>query len=186
MGANTVVFTSADGYQQAFPVDFLIEKGAIIASHVNGEEIQDVVGSANQLWIPGVPAKYFVRDIVRVDFEHREQVPALAPFVDDGHDYVNRPNVGMNAPYLVVAGTPATFTGWAYDFDKRIVAMEYSMDSGATWSAYPVEGADSTRWVQWSFAWTPPRAGDYSLQVRSVNEDGKKSPTSAVSRLSAY
>ena len=60
---NTVTFVGADGMEQSFPLDFLLERGAIVANRVNGEDIMSVMGATNQLWVPGLPAKYFVRDI---------------------------------------------------------------------------------------------------------------------------
>ena len=181
--ANTVVFTSADGYVQEFPLDLLIEKGAIIASHVNGEDIKDVMGAANQLWIPGFPAKYFVRDIVKIEFENRAVVPTIPPFEDDGHDYTNRPNVGIDLEFTYPFGQPVTFRGWAHDYDKAITAVEFSLDEGRSWTSCPTEGATAERWVRWEFVWDPPEPGAYVMRVRSVNEDGKKSPIPAVSEF---
>ncbi len=179
MKANTVVFTSADGRVQEFPLALLLEKGAVIASHVNGEGIAGVMGAANQLWIPDLPAKYFVRDIVKIDFEQRDEEPAIAPFVDDGTDYTNLPNIGADQVHAHPFGEPVTFRGWAHDFGKRIVAIEFTLDSGQTWTRCPTDGATSERWVRWEFTWDPPQPGDYRLQVRSVNEDQRKSPLSA-------
>ena len=53
--------------EQSFPLDFLLERGAIVANRVNGEDIMSVMGATNQLWVPGLPAKYFVRDIRDMD-----------------------------------------------------------------------------------------------------------------------
>lgn len=39
MECNTVTFTASDGMKVSFPLDFLIERGAIIADKVNGEDI---------------------------------------------------------------------------------------------------------------------------------------------------
>ena len=90
---NTVTFVGADGMEQSFPLDFLLERGAIVANRVNGEDIMSVMGATNQLWVPGLPAKYFVRDIREIRFTNEEVPPVIGPFVDDGHDYTNRPNV---------------------------------------------------------------------------------------------
>lgn len=47
------------------------------------------------------------------------------------------------------------FTGWAHDFDKRIIAVEFSLDNGAHWTRYDLEGTTAERWVSWTFAYTP-------------------------------
>ena len=75
------------------------------------------------------------------------------------------------------AGQPVTLRGNAGDFDKAISAVEFSLDGKRNWTRYDVEGATSDRIVYWEFAYTPPRPGKYTLFVRSVNEDGKSSPS---------
>lgn len=179
-GCNTVTFVGADGVEQSFPLDFLLERGAIVANRVNGEDIMSVMGAVNQLWVPGLPAKYFVRDIRAIRFTKEEVPPVIGPFVDDGHDYTNRPNVAAQAAYGGRVGVPMEFTGWAHDFDKRIVAVEFSLDDGEHWTRYDLQGTTSDRWVSWTFAWTPAAPGAYQMKVRSVNEDGEASPVAAV------
>ncbi len=177
---NTVTFVGADGMEQSFPLDFLLERGAIVANRVNGEDIMSVMGATNQLWVPGLPAKYFVRDIREIRFTNEEVPPVIGPFVDDGHDYTNRPNVAAKAEYVGRVGEPMEFTGWAHDFDKRIIAVEFSLDNGEHWTRYDLGDTTADRWVSWTFAYTPEAPGAYQMKVRSVNEDGDASPIAAV------
>lgn len=176
MRCNTVTFTASDGAKVSFPLDFLVERGAIIADKVNGEDIAALMGCENQLWIPGFPAKYFVRDIVGIEFTDQEEPPALPDFSNDGHDYTNRPNVSCRAEFTGRVGNAMRFEGWADDFDKRIVAVEFSLDGGISWKRHPTLGTDAVRWVWWTFDWTPEEPGAYTMLVRSVNEDGDTSP----------
>lgn len=118
MECNTATFTASDGTQVAFPLDFLIERGAVIADKVNGEDISLVMGCSNQLWIPGFPAKYFIRDIVDITFTNEDEPPALPDFQDDGHDFTNRPNVSCRAKYVGHVGQAMKFEGWADDYDQ--------------------------------------------------------------------
>lgn len=176
MENNTVTFVASDGKEASFPTEFLIERKALVVDKINGEALVDVVGCANQLWIPGFPAKYFVRDIAEIRFSHQEVPPALPIFQDDGHDFANCPNVSCRADFNGWVGEPMLFEGWADDFGKRIVAIEFSLDSGATWTRHLVEGADAVRWVWWRFEWVPELPGAYTMLVRAVNEDDKASP----------
>lgn len=180
MAANTVTFTAADGKELSFPLKFLLEKRAVLARKVNGDDIAQVMGAANQLWIPGMPAKYFMRDIVEIRFTDEDELPVLDEFVDDGHDFTNRPNIGMKAAYVGHVGAPVLFEGWADDFDRRIVAVELSLDCGATWTTFETEGADEARLVQWRFEWLPQTPGSYQCKARAVNERGDVSPIPAV------
>lgn len=179
MKCNAVTFTASDGASVTLPLDFLIEKGAVVANKVNGEDLLSVMGAANQLWIPGLPAKYFVRDIVGIRFTQEEEIPVIASFVDDGRDFVNRPNVSVKAEYTGRVGVPIVFEGWADDYDRRIAAVQFSLDGGATWTEYPTDGADAVRWVYWRFEYLPEKEGSYTIKVRSVNDEGDASPVAA-------
>lgn len=82
-------------------------------------------------------------------------------------------------------GKPATFSGWASDYDRAIVAVEFSLDDEDTWVRYPTPKTTSDRWVKWNFAFVPRVRGEYLLKVRSVNEKGETSPTVASVQFSA-
>ena len=77
-------------------------------------------------------------------------------------------------------GKPMAFEGYADDYDKAIVAMEFSLDGGATWTRHATEGAVAGKVLSWKFVYTPQEPGSYQLRVRSVNEDGTCSPLADV------
>lgn len=74
-------------------------------------------------------------------------------------------------------GEEVRFSGYAIDYGKAIAAVEFSLDGGAHWTRYETPGADDIRRVNWEFSYAPTAPGNYTLLVRSVNEDGKASPT---------
>lgn len=76
-------------------------------------------------------------------------------------------------PYY--AGAPIEFAGYVDDFDRTICAMEFSLDDGASWTAYPTAAVDKSRGVNWRFVYTPETPGRYLLKVRPVTEDGEPS-----------
>jgi len=186
MKCNTVTFTAADGKKMSFPLDELLERGAVVASKVNGEDIAASMGAFNQLWVPGLPAKYYVRDIVGIDFTCEDEPPVLEAFEDDGHDYTNRPNISIRAPYTAVVGRPLRLEGYAHDYDRAIQAVQLSFDQGDTWTTFPMGDATPERWVWWHFDFTPETPGPYQVRARAINEDGKISPIAAVHQFEAF
>ena len=93
--ANTVVFTSADGYEVALPLSYLKNRYCPIVFDVNGAPLAESVGGTNQLWLGSTSANYFARDIVAITLECREEAPA-SPFSDEAREaYANLPNVGV-------------------------------------------------------------------------------------------
>ncbi len=85
----------------------------------------------------------------------------------------------MRREQLYTVGETITFEGYADDYDKAIRAIQFSLDNGKTWTEYATTGAHAGCWVYWHFAYEAERPGRYLLRVRSVNEDGKVSPTDA-------
>ena len=65
-------------------------------------------------------------------------------------------------PYY--AGAPIEFAGYVDDFDRTICAMEFSLDDGASWTAYPTAAVDKSRGVNWRFVYTPETPGRYLLE----------------------
>lgn len=94
-GANTVVMTSADGYEVALPLDYLYTRHSLLVFDVNGAPLAESVGGTNQLWLGSTAASYFARDIVSINFEER-QTPPPSPNSDEARDsYGNLPNIGV-------------------------------------------------------------------------------------------
>ena len=89
------------------------------------------------------------------------------------------PAGGGHAAAVHYVGEPVVFEGYADDFEHNIAAVQFSLDDGASWTAYPTQGARSDRGVRWTFSYTPQRAGRYLLKARAV--DGRGAPSSLIS-----
>ncbi len=76
-------------------------------------------------------------------------------------------------------GRPLTFEGYANDYDKRIRAVQFSLDDGETWTSYDTPDTVADKNLYWKFEYTPQEPGMYQLLIRSVNEDGVASPIPA-------
>ena len=89
-GVNTVTFIADDGTQVSVPLSYAIGRHAVLGCEVNGEDIANSVGSANQLWMAKTPANYFLKNVVEVVFTVEDEVPA-APVAANPAS----PNVGV-------------------------------------------------------------------------------------------
>ena len=91
----------------------------------------------------------------------------------------------MIAPMQVSVGKPVTFSGYAEDYGKQIVSVQFSLDNGANSTTYAVSESTAERGVHWACAYTPERPGFYRLLVRSVNDAGAASPLADVAEFTA-
>ncbi len=94
--ANTLVFTSADGYEVALPLDYVTTRYCPLVFKVNGSDLIESVGGTNQLWLGSTPGNYFARDIVSIRVETRDTPPANPTSEEAMAEFAtNLPNIGV-------------------------------------------------------------------------------------------
>lgn len=73
---------------------------------------------------------------------------------------------------VIPVGESYEFQGYADAWDDPVVALEFSMDGGDTWTRYDTPGTDPIAWVYWHFNYTPEEPGAYVLKIRGITESG--------------
>ena len=176
-GVNTVTAYGADGYGEPLPLQYALDKNALLVYRVNGEELKASEGSSVQLWMPETVARYFTRNIASIELTREDAVPEVAS-VDPM--YRNKIEIKNTSDGCVFeAGDEITFEGVADDLGSPIEAIEFSFDGGATWTSCATEGATADKWVNWQFSTSFEDAGDYRMTVRAKTADGMVSPLAA-------
>lgn len=145
---------------------------------IGGEYLDGGRGYPVMNWYEGVDAQSNVKQIVgyRVtsdDIDYDSRIPC--GWHNEDGSFANKPNATiLKTPegLLIETGKPHTFEGYADAFDEKIVAVEFSMDQGKTWTRYDLGDTDVLRWVYWNFTWTPETDGSYVLTVRAITESG--------------
>lgn len=176
-GVNTVTAYGADGYGEPLPLQYALDRDALLVYEVNGEQLVSTYGSSAQFWIPETVAHYFTRNVVNIELTREAMVPEV-----QGVDpmYRNKIKLLNSAEECELkAGDEISFEGVADDLGSPIVAIEFSLDGGATWTPYEVSGATTDKWVNWALTTTFDEVGDYRMQVRAKTADGVVSPISA-------
>ena len=176
-GVNTVTAYGADGFGQPLPLQYALEKNALLVYQVNGEELSSSAGSSLQLWMPETVARYFTRNIVDIELTQEAEEPVL-----QGMDpcYRNKVNVlNYSDGCVFKAGDEITFEGVADDLGSPIAALELSFDDGRTWTTCETTGATADKWVNWQFSTSFDEAGDYRMTVRARTADDLVSPLAA-------
>ena len=65
----------------------------------------------------------------------------------------------------LAVGTPVTISGSASDGGGVVGGVEISVDGGTSW--HPAVGRSS-----WSYSWTPPSSGTFTIRTRAVDDSG--------------
>lgn len=170
-GANTVTFRSADGYGIPMPLQYVLDKEALLVYKIGDRELTAENGGQLQVWMPDTVARYFTRQVTQIEVSKEESIPdVVQPENTYQVSILNRFRDNFKV------GDQIGFEGYADDFNTRIIALEFSMDNGKTWSSYETPDTTSRLWVYWHFDYTTQAAGKYKLDVRAVAADGSVSP----------
>lgn len=89
----------------------------------------------------------------------------------------------MVPPIYAHVGQTVTYEGYADDYGRAIVALEFTFDNWETFVAHDTSDANPDLMVHWTYAFTPQQPGTYELKVRAVRADGARSPLAAVGLL---
>lgn len=176
-GVNTITAYGADGFGQPLPLQYALEKNALLVYQVNGEELTSTSGSSLQLWMPETVARYFTRNIVDIELSQQDKEPELQTVDPCYRNKVNILNYADDCVFKL--GDEITFEGVADDLGSPITAIEFSFDNGRTWTTCATDNATADKWVNWQFATTFKEAGDYRMTVRAKTADGMVSPLAA-------
>ena len=154
-------------------LDFInnYESESLLVYKVNGQYLTPELGYPCQVWYPATAAGGFTKRVkeIRISAGAAARRMVGTPNPDGG--FFNKPNTAIfyydNGQFFDL-GETITFNGYADGFDERIVAVEFSMDRGKTWTTFATEGTDNERWLYWTFEFTPPKAGSYVLYCLSL------------------
>lgn len=199
--AVAVQVLSSDGFIEVLDIEKA--KNALLGIEVGGETLPWNQGYPVVMVSPGSAAPSWVKevsDIVVMTEEEAEAyqewngwpkentdgsdnytnyyAPGSWPFIDDSTQFVNKPSTAIfnfQNGQIVKTGEPCEFTGYATAYDETIVALEFSMDGGITWTRYETPGTTNTNWVIWHFSYTPEADSGYVLSVRAVTDTGRVS-----------
>lgn len=188
-----ITIMAPDGFTESVLADNY--QNAYVCYQIDGEPLPWAQGYPVQLLVPGSAAPASVKQVSDIQVITPEDAtsihewngwpretegtayytPGNWPFTDD-NGYQNKPNAGLFhfvEGQVIETGQPYEFTGYATAYDQRIVALEFSMDGGVTWTHFDTPDTTRDNWVIWHFTYTPEADSAYVLSVRSVSEDGR-------------
>ena len=182
--ANTVRVLSDDGWVYPLPVSYLNEEDPILVTKINGETIPAKTGYPVQLWTPSLSGVHFTKRVATIEVvETPSEVRRYVGFINpETGGFFNKPNANIfyiQNGQIFEKGKPITFTGVVDAYDEKVVAVEISMDKGATWTRFDLGETELSKWINWSFTYTPAATGSFLIQVRGISETGLVSATPA-------
>ena len=175
---NWVVFTSADGYTAAIPIEKAMDPNTLVAIYMNGGPLATAHGYPARIVVPGLYGMFHAKWVTKIEAVQGEYSGYWQQKgwtnSDDGNGRVHTVAIiGTPADNAVVRGT-VELGGVAFSGDRGISRVEVSTDGGSTWTdatLYPRPGRGLT-WVFWTFSWTPPQGGSFRIVARAYDAAG--------------
>ncbi len=190
-GATSLASNAAiDGSHRIMTLDHVKSEGGWLLYEINGKPLTWKDGGPVRTFYPTAAADSdckFVDEIVIGDEEPNNAEGFAVPGTPHSEDawrgtreggdevYANKPNVGIcniHEGQIISANETFEFEGYADAFEEQVVAVEFSMDQGETWTRFDTSDSDKSKLVYWHFGFTPEEAGAYVLQVRAITESG--------------
>jgi DMSO/TMAO reductase YedYZ molybdopterin-dependent catalytic subunit len=173
-GAVNVAFRCADGYSVGIPLDRARHPSVLLAIAQNGQPLTREHGFPCRVRVPalyGMMNAKWLESIEVVD--HRfEGYWQQQGWSDVG---IVRTESRIDTPGDARRGQATWIAGVAWAGERRISAVEVSLDGGRTWQRAKLhEPISPLAWTQWAYPWTPPQPGRYTITCRATDGEGTR------------
>jgi DMSO/TMAO reductase YedYZ molybdopterin-dependent catalytic subunit len=197
-GAATVVFHGADSgegedvppgthFARAIPVDKAMDPSTLLVYEMNGAPLPAEHGFPLRALVGGWYGMDSVKWLTRVEvsqepftgYFQRERYVALKSDGQREAITVMRVNSKFLRPSNdeEIRSKAYRVEGLAWAGERKVSKVEVRFDNAGTWqpatlTAPPV----AMQWTPWSYEWHIPRPGQYTLEVRAVDDAGRIQP----------
>jgi DMSO/TMAO reductase YedYZ molybdopterin-dependent catalytic subunit len=196
-GATTIVFYGADSgegenvpagthFTRAIPLEKAMEPTTLLAYEMNGEPLPAEHGYPLRALVPGWYGMDSVKWLTRIEVLDQ---PFKGYFQDEkyvalGAHGASRPltSIQVNSKFLrpsegeEIRVKTYRVEGVAWAGEGKVARVEVRVGGGAWQAANLSASTAATIWSTWSYEWQVPKSGQYSLEVRATDEQGRSQP----------
>jgi sulfite oxidase len=191
---------------RSIPLEKALDADTLIATHMNGSPLTKHHGFPARALVPGwigAASCKWLTEIKLLDAEF------VGNFMSPGYRFPNQPikpgdavkpedthpvtalnvksvisgpsdSVNIKPGKVVIHGA-----AWAGEAD--VTKVEISTDGGVTWSSAKLGHEQSHyAWRLWSYDWKAGKSGDYTIQSRATDSQGRTQPATALWNPSGY
>jgi len=207
-GLDRPPLDSSPDFVKALDLDHALDGEVMLAWQMNGADLPMLNGYPLRLVVPGYFGTYWVKHLSDIEVLGKPfdgfwmrtayRIPAndcacVAPGTAPtrttpiGRYGVRSFITSVADGAQVKAGQQLALHGIAFDGGYGITGVQLSADGGQSWQE-AILGEDLGKYSfrPWSAVFTPPRPGQYTLQVRAINRIGQSQPISALWNPAGY
>ncbi len=185
--ATHVRLYGADGYDTSVEVGRLglgnARFKALLAYEINGEPLPPDLGFPLRILVPGLYGSKSVAWLTRIEFTDKPRRGYWERLGWSDRAVVKTFSKITSPPHWSVVQGSMIVQGIAFAGDRKVTAVELSVDGGPWRAAHLIPGPSPLAWTQWYIRWVPPGPGEHVLAVRATDETGFTQSEPALSRL---
>ena len=199
--AVEIVFHGADGGQEkgcdqpqsfarSLPLEKALHPDTLLATHMNGEQLEPCHGFPLRLIVPGWYGVASVKWLTRIE---AVDAPFKGYFQSVKYTFTHQTGSGPRTDVIgpmpvkseilrpaqgAVLGAGANrIIGMAWAGERAVAAVEVSVDGGATWQRAELSGPSARfSWTPWEYLWKVLDGGDHSILARAIADNGDVQP----------
>lgn len=172
--AFDLMLSGADSYSDSFPLSRALEEDVLLATKMNGVPLPPDHGFPARVIVPGIYGMKNVKWLTGLELV--------------GHDYKGHwqqqswsdtalvklsSRIDLPGDRESITTPRYTMKGIAFNGRLKIHKVEVSVDAGNTWQETKLQPKQSAHtWTPWSYEWTIPNSGEYTIMARATNEKG--------------
>ena len=173
--AYDVVFRAADGFSDSIRLDRAMTGDVLIAHRMNGVPLPQGHGFPARVVVPGhygMKSVQWLTEIEVVDHDYKGYYQQKGWTEDAIVKTMSR--IDLPGHGTTLRGLHQRLQGLAFAGTRGVRLVEISIDGGEHWTAATLELPSSpAAWNFWSYDWTVPAPGRYTMLVRATDGTGK-------------
>jgi DMSO/TMAO reductase YedYZ molybdopterin-dependent catalytic subunit len=177
-GTARVRLQAVDNYIDTIPLEKAMEPTTLLAYEMNGAPLPDRHGYPLRAIVPGYFGEKNVKWLTRIEVTDAN-AKGFYETQGWGPDFIVPTRSRIDVPgewsslSLGKLTAPIEVKGIAFGGDRGVSRVEFSFDSGNTWSDAEIYySGNPLAWSLWKTHWTPTAPGDYTLVVRATDGEG--------------
>ena len=172
--ATRVIFYSVDGFTSSLPLTYLLEAHALLAYKMNGAPLPDRHGYPLRVVMAGRYGEQSPKWLTRIELVDHDYKGFYQSQGWSDRQVFTTSRIEQPLANSTVSAGPQIVRGLAYAGIRGVRKVEVSTNDGTSWhAANLVKPLSDQTWVYWTWMWTPPALGEYTLTVRTTDGTGQ-------------
>ncbi|MEC4672800.1 MAG: molybdopterin-dependent oxidoreductase [Nitrospirota bacterium] len=173
-----LVLRGADGYSDSFPFPRAMEDDVLLATKMNGVPLPPDHGFPARVIVPGIYGMKNVKwltalELVNYDYKGHWQQQSWS---DEALVKLSS-RIDLPGDRETITTPRYTMKGIAFNGRHTIQKIEVSTDGGKHWAYGTLLPTLSPyAWTPWTYEWTIPKQGEYTIMARATNDAGLTQP----------